>query len=218
MTSVSDDGAGAAWLDGLRIVLHFESATHRATVWVDETEVVSHEGGYTPFEADVTDHVRAGEEARITVVVNNTLSFQTVPPGVVEDTPDGKRLRYWHDFFNYAGIHRPVWLYATGRAHITDITRDRPGWHGGTVEYRTEATGADETEVRVVLRDAEGAEVASGAGASGTLTVPNVHRWAPGDGYLYDLQVHWSATAALSWTATTRASGYARWPSTAPGS
>ena len=176
--------------DGLRIVLHFESATHRATVWVDETEVVSHEGGYTPFEADVTDHVRAGEEARITVVVNNTLSFQTVPPGVVEDTPDGKRLRYWHDFFNYAGIHRPVWLYATGRAHITDITVVT-GLDGteGTVEYRTEATGADETEVRVVLRDAEGAEVASGAGASGTLTVPNVHRWAPGDGYLYDLQV-----------------------------
>ena len=171
--------------DGLRIVLHFESATHRATVWVDETEVVSHEGGYTPFEADVTDHVRAGEEARITVVVNNTLSFQTVPPGVVEDTPDGKRLRYWHDFFNYAGIHRPVWLYATGRAHITDITVVT-GLDGteGTVEYRTEATGADETEVRVVLRDAEGAEVASGAGASGTLTVPNVHRWAPGDGNL----------------------------------
>ena len=40
--------------------LHFESATHRATVWVDDTEVVSHEGGYTPFEADVTEHVRAG--------------------------------------------------------------------------------------------------------------------------------------------------------------
>ena len=151
--------------DGLRIVLHFESATHRATVWVDETEVVSHEGGYTPFEADVTDHVRAGEEARITVVVNNTLSFQTVPPGVVEDTPDGKRLRYWHDFFNYAGIHRPVWLYATGRAHITDITVVT-GLDGteGTVEYRTEATGADETEVRVVLRDAEGAEVAPARG------------------------------------------------------
>ena len=32
-------------------------------------------------------------------------------------------------------------------------------------------------------------EVATGTGASGTLTVPNVHRWAPGDGYLYDLEV-----------------------------
>ena len=42
-----------------RVVLHFESATHRATVWVDGVEVVPHEGGYTPFEVDVTEHVRA---------------------------------------------------------------------------------------------------------------------------------------------------------------
>jgi beta-glucuronidase len=176
--------------DGQRIVLHFESATHRATVWVNDAEVVSHEGGYTPFEAEVTEHVQAGEEARITVVVNNTLSFQTIPPGVVEDTPHGQRLRYFHDFFNYAGIHRPVWLYATAPAHLSDITVVT-GLEGanGSVEYRAEAQDADGAEVRVVLRDADGVEVASGTGASGTLTVENVHRWAPGDGYLYDLEV-----------------------------
>ena len=43
----------AGWA-GSRIVLNLESATHRATVWVGDIEVVSHEGGYTPFEADVT--------------------------------------------------------------------------------------------------------------------------------------------------------------------
>jgi beta-glucuronidase len=173
-----------------RIILHFESATHRATVWVNDAEVVSHEGGYTPFEADVTGHVQPGEEARITVVVNNTLSFQSIPPGVIEDTPDGKRQRYWHDFFNYAGIHRPVWLYTTGQAHLTDITvvTDLDG-ADGSVEYRTEAQNADDADVTVVLRDAGGVEVATGTGASGTLRVPNVHRWAPGDGYLYDLEV-----------------------------
>jgi beta-glucuronidase len=176
--------------DGRRIVLHFESATHRATVWVNDTEVISHEGGYTPFEAEVTEHLQAGEEARITVVVNNTLSFQTIPPGVIEDTPDGKRQRYFHDFFNYAGIHRPVWLYVTGRAHLTDITVVT-GLDGasGSVEYRTEAESTGGAQVKVVLRDADGAEVATGVGATGTLTVEHVHRWAPGDGYLYDLEV-----------------------------
>ena len=175
---------------GQRIVLHFESATHRATVWVNDAEVVSHEGGYTPFEAEVTEHVQAGEEARVTVVVNNILSFQTIPPGVIEDTLDGKRQRYFHDFFNYAGIHRPVWLHATGRAHLTDITVVT-GLEGstGSVEYRTETQDAYGAEIRVVLRDADGAEVATGTGASGTLTAANVHKWAPGDGYLYDLEV-----------------------------
>jgi beta-glucuronidase len=176
--------------DGQRIVLHFESATHRATVWVDDAEVVSHEGGYTPFEADVTEHVRAGGEVRITAVVNNTLSFQTIPPGVIEDTADGKRQRYWHDFFNYAGIHRTVWLYCTGSAHLTDVTVVT-GLDGadGTVEYRTAADNAAGAEVRVVLRDADGREVATGSGTSGTLTVRDVHRWSPGDGYLYDLEL-----------------------------
>ena len=176
--------------EGRRVVLYFESATHRATVWVDDTEVMSHEGGYTPFEADITDHVRPGETARLTVVVNNTLSFQTIPPGVIEETPDGRRQRYWHDFFNYAGIHRPVWLYATGRAHLTDITvvTDLDG-PTGAIAYATEAEGADGTQTAVVLRDADGAEVATGTGASGTLTIPDVHPWAPGDGYLYDLEV-----------------------------
>jgi beta-glucuronidase len=176
--------------DGQRIVLHFESATHRATVWVNDAEVVSHEGGFTPFEAEVTEHVQAGEEARVTVVVNNTLSFQTIPPGVIEDTSHGRRLRYFHDFFNYAGIHRPVWLYATPHVHLTDITVVT-GLDGanGSIEYRAEAQDADGAEVRVVLREAAGVEVASSTGASSTLTVPNVHRWAPGDGYLYDLEV-----------------------------
>ena len=128
---------------GRQIVLHFESATHRATVWVDDVEVVSHEGGYTPFEADITEHVTAGEQVRITAVVNNTLSFQSIPPGVIEDTPAGKRQIYWHDFFNYAGIHRSVWLYATDPAHVTDVTvvTDLDG-STGVVDYATEAARA----------------------------------------------------------------------------
>jgi beta-glucuronidase len=177
------------WAGG-RVVLHFESATHRATAWVNGVEVVSHEGGYTPFEADVTEHVRAGHEALITVMVDNTLSFRTVPPGVVEDTPAGRRQRYWHDFFNYAGLHRPVWLYTTGHAHLLDLTVVT-GFDGadGRVEYRTESRDAEGAEVRAVLRDPEGAEVATATGADGTLTVADVHPWAPGDGYLYDLEV-----------------------------
>ncbi|MFI7542433.1 beta-glucuronidase [Actinoplanes sp. NPDC049599] len=183
--------------DGRRIVLHFESATHRATVWAGDAEVVSHEGGYTPFAADITAHVSAGEQVRVTVVVNNTLSFQSIPPGVIEQTPAGPRQRYWHDFFNYAGLHRPVWLYQTAPEHLTDVTVVT-GLDGatGTIGYTTAAT-AGAAETSVVLRDADGRTVAEAGGASGTLTVPNVHRWAPGDGYLYDLEVRLTAGGEL---------------------
>ena len=142
---------------GRRIVLHFESATHRATVWVNDVEVVSHEGGYTPFEADITDHVVAGQQVRITALVNNTLHWQSIPPGVIEDTAAGKRQRYWHDFFNYGGIHRTVWLYSTDPTHITDltITTDLDG-DSGVIRYTVEAERTDGVETRVILRNADG--------------------------------------------------------------
>ncbi|GAB7192256.1 beta-glucuronidase [Kineococcus sp. NUM-3379] len=194
------DHIGAAWYQrevwvprgwaGRRIVLHLESATHRATVWVGDAEVVRHEGGYTPFEVDVTDHVSPGEPARLTVEVDNTLTFQTIPPGVVLDTPHGRRQKYWHDFFNYSGLHRSVWLYSTDPAHLTGVTvvTDLDG-DLGLVRWTSEVVGAGDLRVGVVLRDAAGAVVATGTGDSGVLEVPGVHRWAPGDGYLHDLEL-----------------------------
>ncbi|BDZ42330.1 beta-glucuronidase [Paraoerskovia sediminicola] len=185
--------------DGQRVVLRFDSATHRAVVWVGETEVVRHEGGYTPFEVDVTALVTAGEEVRVTAAVNNELTFQSIPPGIVKDTPQGRRQQYFHDFFNYAGIHRSVWLYTTPTNHVSDVTvatdvdhRGAGGTGAGTVRYSVETAGdegATDTDVQVTLRDAAGATVATGAGAEGALTVTDPHLWAPGDGYLYELDV-----------------------------
>ena len=91
---------------GQRIVVHFESATHRATVWVNDAEVVSHEGGYTPFEADVSahlvpgsrpDHGRRQQHAQLPVH----------PARRHRRDPGRQAQRYWHDFFNYAGSTAP---------------------------------------------------------------------------------------------------------------
>ena len=46
--------------EGQRVVLRFDAATHRAAVWIDDTLVAEHEGGYTPFEADVSALSRSG--------------------------------------------------------------------------------------------------------------------------------------------------------------
>jgi beta-glucuronidase len=183
------DHVGDAWYQttvrvprgwtGQRVVLRFDAATHRAVVWVDDVEVVAHEGGYTPFEADVTAHVRPGDEVRITVVVDNRLTWQSIPPGVVTDGPSGPKQTYFHDFFNYAGLHRPVWLYSTPTTYIDDITVV-PGLDGrtGTLTYSAVMSGVG--DVRVVLFDAEGVEVARAQGSAGVLAVPVVHPWRPG--------------------------------------
>jgi beta-glucuronidase len=128
------DHVGDAWYqrtvhvpsgwEGRRIVLRVDAATHRGTVFVDDAEVVSHEGGYTPFEGDVTALVTPGRSCRVTIVVNNELTWQSMPPGVVVETPAGRRQRYHHDFFNYAGLHRSVWLHCT-RSRTCPTSRSR---------------------------------------------------------------------------------------------
>ncbi|OHV45724.1 beta-glucuronidase [Pseudofrankia sp. BMG5.36] len=198
--AATHDHVGDAWYQttvrvprgwaGQRVALRFDAATHRAVVWVDDVEVARHEGGYTPFEADITELAQPGHEIRVTVVVSNELTWQSVPPGVVQDTPTGRQQVYFHDFFNYAGLHRPVWLYSTPRAHISDVTVVTGlAGAGGTVDYRVDVTDGDALAVRAVLTDAEGTEVARAAGTAGVLTVADVHPWRPGEGYLYDLLV-----------------------------
>jgi beta-glucuronidase len=110
----------------------------------------------------------------------------------VEEGPRGRKQTYYHDFFNYSGLHRSVWLYCTPQAHVRDVTVVT-GLDGatGTVDYTVETAGAG--DVRVVLVDAEGREVARAIGARGRLTVDGVHPWQPGEGYLYDLRVELTA-------------------------
>lgn len=51
-------------------VLCFDGVDHEATVLVDDTVVVRHEGMFRPFEADVTHLVRGGGEHLLAVVVH----------------------------------------------------------------------------------------------------------------------------------------------------
>ncbi len=174
---------------GERIVVRLDAATHEGVVYVDDVEVVRHEGGYLPFEADITDHVTAGAEFRLTVGVNNVLTPDTVPPGLVKDLPDGRKQQgYMHDFYNYSGLHRSVWLYSAPATRVTDVTVVTDV-EGTTGLVRTGVETSGEAEVRLTLRDEQGAVVATGTGAEATLEVADVRLWQPGAAYLYDLTV-----------------------------
>lgn len=170
---------------GRRLILYFESVTHAAQVWVNDILVCRHEGGYLPFEADITSAVQNCTFAWITVRADNILSFTTIPPGAVVQGKSGPRQSYWHDFFNYAGIHRPVWLYTRPERCIEDLTV-RTSFDGpdGLVRYTARASCGGTVHLR--LYDRGGTLVAESD--SGEARIPKVHPWAPGDGYLYQAE------------------------------
>lgn len=177
------------WGDA-RVTVRVEAASHRARVYADGTLVAAHEGGFTPFDADVTAHVAPGEEFRLTIGVDNELSRTTLPPGFVTISEDGRRQqRYLHDFYNYGGLPRSVWLVADPAERVEDITVV-PGVDGSDGILRYEISTTDPAaEVTIRVRDDAGTQVAQGRGSSGEIRIPDATLWRPGEGYLYDFVV-----------------------------
>ena len=171
---------------GEDIFVRADSATHEGVIFINGEEVVRHVGGYMPFEAEISSRVKAGEEVRITIGVNNVLTNETIPPGEVVTSPAGAKVQtYLHDFYNYAGLARSIWLYSAPKKRVTDITVTTTySGSTGNVKYVTDVTGGD---VSTKLLDESGVVVATGEGASSDLTVPNVKLWQPGAAYLYKL-------------------------------
>mgnify|MGYP004614406085 FL=1 len=177
-----------------RTVLRFGSVTHKAEVWLNGEYLTAHKGGYLPFEADISHVAKFGEKNLLTVSVNNVLDFTTIPIGEIEEYDDArhpkgfKRQIIHHDFFNYAGIHRPVKLYKTAASYVSDVLihTDIKGTDG-IVKYNASVVGSG--SIRVELLDENESIAASAVGAEGCLVVPNAHFWNVGDGYLYTLRI-----------------------------
>lgn len=190
---------------GQRAWLRFGAVTHAAQVWLDGDRLGEHKGGFLPFEFEVTDHLFAGEH-RLTVAVDNRVDFSTLPvgneggiaffgsdnPGIPSIELAKTRCRPQNrpnfDFFNYAGITRPVTLYTTPWNYIKDISIV-PGVDGenGIVDYAVETEGRG--EVRVTILDHRDQAVGFATGAEGRITILNAKRWNPGAPYLYRAEV-----------------------------
>jgi beta-glucuronidase len=90
--------------------LRFEAVFYLARVWLNGQYLGQHEGGYTPFEFDITSIVRPGEENILAVQVDNLRAMNRIP---VVIRPD-----WSFDWWNYGGITRAVSLEFTSQTYI----------------------------------------------------------------------------------------------------
>ncbi|XP_059084651.1 beta-glucuronidase-like [Tigriopus californicus] len=199
--------APSAWSDS-RVFLRFGSAHYTALVWLNGQEVLQHSGGHLPFETDVSGTLQLGAANRLTVALNNTLGPTTIPQGawnwIKEDDiyPAGSfDMSYTFDFFNYAGIHRPVTLYTVPKSlHVADVKVTTIGvaqdYSSATIQYEVNvATDTDDFQCHVQLLEQDGTVAAEQDGCTGTITLAeNPHLWWPylmneEYGYLYTFRV-----------------------------
>lgn len=105
----------AEWA-GQRVRLHFGAVDYRAQVWVNGHLVATHEGGHTPFWADVTHALTGGDEE---IVVR----AEDDPADLAK--PRGKQdwLREPHIIWypRTTGIWQPVWLEPVAETCIESL-------------------------------------------------------------------------------------------------
>lgn len=91
---------------GKRVFLHFGAVNYIADVYLNGEKLGSHEGGFTPFQFEITNKVKSGNNS--IVVKTNNVRQKNGLPGL------------GYDWLNYGGITRDVNIIETGKTYIHD--------------------------------------------------------------------------------------------------
>ena len=198
--------------------LKFWAVDYFAQVWLNGVEVGNHEGGFTPFELDITDAAKIGGTNRLVVrvvdpprpLVQNLLGlpgWEGTSDGVLEqfnfmEIPMGQQYARWG--LNYGGIWQPVELLSTDLLYVSDVFIE-PKLAGGAIEAHVECTNKEQSpvegKVSVAVKPWRQAEKTVGHGEKPLhfsvglnrvdvpIEIDDPHPWSVEDPYLYIAEV-----------------------------
>ena len=161
-----------------RLFLYFGAANYQADVYLNGEMLGHHEGGFTPFDFEITDRVHARDNF-VVVRVNDSRSKDQVPAITA-------------DWWNYGGITRPVRLIRVPQTFIQDYTvqlekgstHSVKGWvqlNGPKLRQRVTVRVPETGLTKVFQTDSQGrAEI--------SFTV-DISLWSPENPRLYKVEI-----------------------------
>ncbi|GMA85931.1 hypothetical protein GCM10025868_11810 [Angustibacter aerolatus] len=102
---------------GRRLLLHLGAVDYRAHVWVNGHAVAYHEGGHTPFTADITPTLDPSGRQVVVVRAEDSPTDLRQPRGKQDWQPEPHAI--WYD--RTSGIWQPVWLEEVPEARIRSL-------------------------------------------------------------------------------------------------
>lgn len=146
-TKFTRQNLSASQQDKSKLFLHFGAANYKAKVWLNGKEVGEHEGGYTPFEFDVTDKVKNEDTNSLVVRVNAERLTDGIP---TTNT----------DWWNFGGLTRSVNLIEVPSTfiydylvNIADDYRSIQGWlslHGEQIAGQNVSISIPELKIKQI--------------------------------------------------------------------
>ena len=173
---------------GRRVFLVIGAADWHTTAWLDGKKLGEHRGGYTPFEFELTEHLRPGVEQHLVLRI--------------DDTPHPFKLEGKQGYGPARGIWQTPYLEARGEAYLEvlhflpDIDNERVG-----VEVKLPAPAATDLALALTIRGAGGTRQVTETIPAGltehrfTVAMPNARLWTLEDPHLYEVEATLGAGA-----------------------
>ena len=166
------------WADK-RVILTVGAADFFTDCWCNGQHLGWHEGGYMPFEFDITDALEKTPDAR-----RATLVFRVEDPLDNREQPVGKQ---WGWYSSVSGIWQTVYVEPRATTFIErfEITTDADA---GEASFRILCNGGTRCDVGITAPDGrrfyETFAVESGV-AAGTVSLGDAMLWDPTEPHLY---------------------------------
>ena len=174
-----------------RVYLEFQGVNSSAEVVLNGQKVMSHDGGYSTFRADVTEFLT--KENKLEVAVDNSVNDRVYPQKA--------------DFTFYGGIYRDVLLRIVSNEHFEmdyyggDGVMVTPTVEGKDGKVHVESFHkAENAKVAVTLIDAQGNPVAKGEGNSSLEPHSEHFPRCRTSGILYAIHKQKDSGAARKWS------------------
>lgn len=171
---------------GKDIMLNFDAVDWSCDVWVNDTKVGSHKGGYSPFSMNITHALKAKGENKLTVRVTD--------PTDGGYQPRGKQVRknkgIWYT--PVTGIWQTVWLEPVAPKHITSV-KTVPDIDANTITINVSTNDKSNSLVTQVKVKDNGKTIATAKAVGNEpllVSMPkDVKLWSPDSPNLYDLEI-----------------------------
>jgi len=170
---------------GQNVLLHFGAVDWECEVWIGETKVGAHKGGYDPFSFDITPFLKKSGPQEIVVRVWDPSDEGPQPRGKQVNKPRG----IWYT--PVTGIWQTVWLEPVPKTYI-ESTRHVPDIDNQTLTVNVGIVNAlPGDKLNVAAWD--GSKKVGGQEVSATeaaiLTIPEAKLWSPESPHLYALSI-----------------------------
>ncbi len=162
-----------------RQFLHFGAVANHAMVYLNGKLLGEHSGGWTPFQFEVTDRLKSGEN-EVVVRVDNIRTTNTIPA-----------LSF--DWWNYGGITRDVNIVTTPATYIEDywLRLEKGSMERLLVDVRLNGAEAANKVVTVSLKGTKiSKKIKTDKDGFGTVAFDaKLELWSPESPKLYDVVV-----------------------------